>query len=307
MAKNKKPDEKKLLEDKHERLESVPDKFVSQVQRLEPKIMSEIEDLIAQLDTVKGQMVFDDRNLALIESINQRIKNIIFDEQYTKDLTGFIREFKVQSDLNNAYFNTIIDSFELKDSYQKVLQSSQRNAIRLLGEDAYTQKLIQPIQQTLESSLINKTPFKDLVDNLRFIVIGDEEVDGAMSAHVKRIAYDSFAVSDRSYTNAIATDLGLEFYRYSGASVEKDTRCFCKERVGKFFHKKEIEEWGKGKNLGICNIGDGKWAGMNTNTDEATIFYYAGGYNCKHGILPIAERSVPDEVKKRAKANGYVK
>lgn len=297
------PKDEDFLEKKNDRLESVPDTFVNQVNKLEPRIMREIEDLLAQLETENGQLLLTDRNLSLIANINQRVKDIIFDEQYTKDLTGFIQEFKTQADLNNQYFTTIIDAFELKPTYTAILRSSQRNAIQLLNEDAFTQVLIQPLQQTLESSLVNKTPFNEVIKNLRFIIEGDDEVDGRMTSHVKRIAYDAFSVSDRSYTNIIATDLGLEFYRYSGGKV-KDTRCFCKERMGNFYHKKEIEQWGDGKNVGSCGY---PWQGMNSNTDKATIFYYAGGYNCKHAISPVSKRDVPKNVIIRATEKGYIK
>jgi hypothetical protein len=140
--------------------------------------------------------------------------------------------------------------------------------------------------------------------HLRYLIEGNEEVDGRLMSHVKRVAYDSFAVSDRSYTNTIATDLGLEFYRWSGGKIE-DTRCFCLERAGKYFHREEIKAWGRGENIGKCKS-NGLWEGANSNTDEATIFFYAGGYNCKHSIAPVSKKSVPADVMQRARAEGYI-
>jgi len=293
-----------ILDDKNERMDSVPKAFSNSVSKLEPVIMKDIEDLVSQLEMVDGNLIPSEKNMVLIQNIEQRIKNIVFTEQYEKDLTKFVGEFKKQAGLNNEYFQAILDKdLELKPMYESVLKSSQKNTISLLNEDAFTQKLIQPIQQTLESSITNNVSFTDTLNNLRYIIEGDEEVDGALLAHVKRVAYDSFAVSDRSYTNVISQDLGLEFYRYSGGEIET-TRCFCEERRGKYFHKKEIEGWGEGKNVGACGF---PWQGMNQNTDKATIFYYAGGYNCKHQILPVSKKSVPKDVIDRAKSKGYVK
>jgi hypothetical protein len=297
------PNSDDLLKGKSDRLETVPSKLVESVSKLEPKIMREVEDLVSQLEMENGELILSEKNMVLIENINQRITNIIFDEAYTKELGEFIGQFKTQAGLNDQYFQTILDDYEIKPMYESVLKSSQKNAINLLNEDAFTAKLIQPIQQTLESSITNNVSFTDTLKNLRYIIQGDEENLGALTSHVKRVAYDSFAVSDRSYTNVIATDLGLEFFRYSGGEIET-TRCFCDERAGKFYHRKEIEGWGEGKNVGACGF---PWQGMNTNTDKATIFYYAGGYNCKHSILPVSKRSVPKEVIERAKREGYLK
>jgi hypothetical protein len=240
--------------------------------------------------------------MAIIENINQTIKNTIFTPEYEKSLTSFIGEFNTQAGLSNEYFQIILDDFEVKPVYKSLLKSTQRNAIQLLNDDAFSQVLINPIKETLESSIVNNVSFGDTITNLRYIIEGDETVDGRLISHVKRVAYDSFAVSDRSYTNTIATDLGLEFYRYSGGEIET-TRCFCDERAGKYYHRKEIEGWGDGVGVGSCGF---PWAGMNTNTDKATIFFYAGGYNCKHSLLPVSAKSVPQEVKDRAKSKGYI-
>jgi hypothetical protein len=292
-----------LLNKKNNRLDSVPEGFVNSVSGLESSIMKSIEKLVSTLETKDGQILLNDRNMAIIENINQTIKDIIFTDEYEKNLTSFIGEFNTQAKLSNEYFQVILDDFEVKPVYKSLLKSTQRNAIQLLNDDAFSQVLINPLKETLESSLVNNVSFADTITNLRYIIEGDETVDGRLLSHVKRVAYDSFAVSDRSYTNTIATDLGLEFYRYSGGEIET-TRCFCDERAGKYYHKKEIEGWGEGVGVGSCGF---PWAGMNTNTDKATIFFYAGGYNCKHSLLPVSAKSVPKADKDRAIQEGYIK
>jgi hypothetical protein len=293
-----------FISDKNDRLDSVPSEFVKSMSSIEGRVSKEIEALVSQLEMENGEIILSEKNMALIESINQRIKDLIFDSVYEKNLTSFLGEFKKQAELNNTYFMATVPDFEVTPVYQSILKSSQRNALSLLNEDAFTQALILPIKQTLESSITNKVSFADTLTNLRYIIEGDEEIDGRLMAHVKRVAYDSFAISDRSYTNTIATDLGLEFYRYTGGKIE-DTRCFCAERAGKFFHREEIKAWGRGEKLGKCKSGD-LWEGANSNTDEGTIFFYAGGYNCRHSILPVSKKSVPSEVMQRAKAEGYI-
>ena len=293
-----------FIEDKNDRLDSVPGSFVKSIQGLEPKIAKEIESLVSTLDTEGGNIILSEKNMAIIDSINKRLKDIIFDEHYEKSLTQFIGEFSKQADLNNEYFQAASDiEFTPTSLYTNLLKVSQRNAIQLLNEDAFSQALIAPIQASLNAAVTTGQSFSDTLGQLRFIIEGDDKVDGRLISHVKRVAYDSFAISDRAYTNTIATDLGLEWYLYSGGKV-KETRCFCDERKRKYFHKKEIQNWGDGKEVGDCGY---PWQGMNANTDSATIFFYAGGYNCKHSILPVSIKSVPKDVIDRAVKKGYYK
>lgn len=291
--------------EKFDRLDSVPEDLVNNVRKSQAEILTEMEKLASQLETENGVFVFSEKNLSIINSIDQKLKDTVFSDEYIDSVKKFAGEFNKQASINNAYFQSIIPDFKPTDIYKTVLRNSQKNALDLLGEDAFTQKLINPLKQILESSITNGQTFAESLKSLRVVIAGDPELetDGALISHVKRVAYDGFAASDRGYTNVIAQDLELEFYRYSGGVI-KDSRCFCIERHGKYFHKKEIEEWGMGKNLGKCNIGDGKWAGMNANTDKTTIFYFAGGYNCKHGMLPVSIKSVPKSVIERNIASG---
>ncbi len=293
-----------FIEDKNDRLDSVPSNFVESVKGLEKDITKEIETLVSQLETENGNILLTDKNLSIIDSINKRLKDVIFNQEYEKNLTSFIGEFKTQADLNNEYFQTAVDiDFEPTSMYNNLLKVSQRNAIQLLNEDAFSQALIAPLQASLNAAVTTGQPFTETLSQLRYIIQGDDTVDGRLISHVKRVSYDAFAISDRAYTNTIATDLGLEFYLYSGGKVA-DTRCFCFERKGKYFHKKEIQNWGDGIGVGDC----GKdWQGKNANTDSATIFFYVGGYNCKHSLLPVSIKSVPQTAIQRAKEKGYYK
>jgi len=66
--------------------------------------------------------------------------------------------------------------------------------------------------------------------------------------------------------------MSVEFFQYFGGII-LDSRCFCIERHQKFYHKKEIEAWGRGENLGKCNTGDGKWAGYQEGTNADTEMF----------------------------------
>ena len=71
---------------------------------------------------------------------------------------------------------------------------------------------------------------------------------------------------------------------YAGGELPT-TRPFCEERVGKFFHYKEIESWASEN-----------WAGKNSETTAQNIYEYLGGWNCQHTLIPVTIEMVPQEV-----------
>lgn len=301
------PDINKILSDKINRLNSVPDKFVSEIGKSQADLYKEIEDILLKLDTEGNIIILNDKNMSLINSLSDKINQTIFNDEYLKSLTEFTSEFKKQSTLNNKYFQEINVGFKDEAIYTTTLEATQKNALQLLGQDAFTQTVTTPLSQMLQSSISNQTSFADTIKSVKLFIEGNDEIDGALVSHVKRISYDAFSASDRTYTNTVANSLGLEFYRYQGSEIE-DTRPFCDERIGKYFHKKEIEQWGMGeKCCGLAWPQSGKWAGRNANTNKSTIFIFCGGYNCKHSLIPVSTKSVPNDVINRAIDSGFYK
>ena len=100
----------------------------------------------------------------------------------------------------------------------------------------------------------------------------------------KQIAHDTFAIADRNYTSAVSEELEAEWFFYSGSEIET-TRPFCSARHNEYFYYREIEQW-------PSTAGD--WAGRIPGTNSSTIYSYAGGYNCRHSIIPVSIRRVPE-------------
>lgn len=290
-----------VTELKIDRLQTVPDELVDNMSGVEQGAYNRIIELTSQLDQKDGFILNNEKNVSIINSLEADLKEVVFKKDYFNAVVDYSKQFGVQADLNNSYFSKIVNDFKAIDKYNDVLKSTQKSAIDLLAEDKFTQSLITPVQQSLQSSIINGQSFSETVQSLRLTVLGNDQMDGKLLSYVKTVAYDGFAVSDRTYTNVVSQELGLVFFRWSGGKIA-DTRCFCAERHGKYYHKKEIEDWGRGENVGACGP---KWQGRNSGTNAATIFSFAGGYNCKHSILPVSTRSVPKEQVQRAIDLGY--
>lgn len=292
-----------ILKEKIARLQSVPSNMVTAADLAQLNMLRKAETIVAQMDIVDGNLVFSERNIQLIEQLGVELQGVVVDSGYVDALTKYASEFNKQATINNQYFYKVIDSFTPESIYQTVLAQSQKNAITLLSNDAITTQIISPIKDTLLASVTNQGSFNDVLKNIQEIATNTETSDGLLTRYVKRVAYDAFAVSDRQYTKTVAENLELVFYKYQGGEVE-DTRCFCDERHGNFYHKKEIQDWGVGKGVGKCGF---PWQGMNSATNSDTIFSFVGGYRCLHSLTPVATSSVPNKWIQRAKNLGYYK
>lgn len=285
------------------RLKSVPDSLVSKMGKVEQGAYRRVIEMISGLDQENGVIINNERNISIINGLSADLEKEIFNQDYFKAVVDYSKEFAIQADINNDYFTKLDTAFEQLGKYEDVLKATQKSAIDLLSRDKFTEVLINPLQQSLQSSIINGQSFADTVTSLRQTILGNDQVDGKLLSYVKTVSYDGFAVSDRTYTNVVSQELGIQWFLYFGGEIE-DTRCFCTERHGNYYHKKEIEEWGAGKNVGACGA---KWQGRNAGTNAATIFSFAGGYNCKHSILPSSLRSVPKSVIERNIERGFYK
>ena len=292
-----------IIKDKMARLQSVPDSMVTAADRAQINMLKKAEELVSTMDIVDGKFVFSNRNIQIIESISNELSDAIIDEPYIESLTEFARQFNTQATINNSYFYKIVQDFEPQSVYTSTLRIAQKNAVSLLGQDAVTAQIISPIKESLLAAVTGGGSFTDTLATIREVATNTETSDGLLTRYVKRVAYDSFAVADRQYTKVISEDLGLVFYKYQGGEVA-DTRCFCDERHGNWYHKDEIRAWGDGKGVGAC----GKdWQGRNAATNSDTIFSFVGGYNCKHSLIPVMTSRVPKEWIDRAINLGYYK
>lgn len=293
-----------LIDKKNDRLEAIPDAFQSNVEKLQRRIYNRITELIGQLQTENGQIVMSEANLLRVQQINDELKQVLNSREYIEAVRKFTDEFDQQKVINNEYFRKAFGSdFTPTRLSEQLVRNSQRNAFELLAGQAAEQNFITPIKAQLEQAVASGSSYSETIKGIRTLVEGDENIDGNLLRYSKQVSWDAFALSDRAYTNAIAEDLEVEWFRYSGGLV-KDSRCFCQERDRQYFHFKEIEAFGNGEDLGSCNEGDGVWQGQMKGTNSGTIFIVAGGYNCRHTWSPVSIVLVPREVILRNMANG---
>lgn len=273
---------------KFDRINTVPEEFLKKVPASEREVYDRVVELLAKLEVKNGKYVISNKNLKIAAQIATELRGALLSSSYVNAVTDFAKQFDVQKDVNNELFTRLFPEFAPTELTNSIMNIAKRNTIDLLLNRASDTDFVAPLRTTIEQAVINGAGFRETLTSIKNFIEGNEDVDGALLRYSKTYAHDSFAVADRSYTAIVSYEIGAEWFLYSGGKIET-TRRFCLDRYGKFFHRKEVEAWGK--------LGD--WNGKVPETDSDTIFSYAGGYNCMHSILPQSIMAVPRDVIER--------
>jgi len=275
----------KIINIKVERLENIPDAFADRMVAIQRAKFSEIIELLDELDYSGGNIVVNQANLLRIEQIVEQAKDLLTTGEFETVVGELLEEFDNQAAITYRYFDEAFTGFEVPAIANEILAQKKREAVLdlLNSTDQY---LSNPVRQALSNAVTSGASRQDLIDVFRLLIEGDADTVGRLERATRQIVSDTFALSDRAVTNAVAEQLDVKWYRYVGGLMDT-TRPFCKARNGKYFSKAEVESWG---------VED--WEGKMAGTDSKTIFVTACGYNCQHSILPVAESTLPHRFKK---------
>jgi len=295
-----------IIRRKSARLESIPDAFISAVERDQRQILSGIIELFAGLDTKSGKILMSEANLSAIESIGANLRAVMLESKYIESLTKFAKEFDIQGELNDTYFfKAFPKEFEVSAIADAVLQARKQQVIDLLIESPIDTEFILPIKEQLLNAVSSGASLTDTIKGIREFVAGTPEKDGKLLSYSKQIAYDGFALADRSYTNAIADELDAEWFYYSGGLL-KTSRPFCERFNNKYFSKRQIENFGEGLDETGKTLPEKDLLGRIEGTNKNSIFVTAGGYNCRHSWMPVSVFLVPKDVIRQNIELGYI-
>lgn len=299
----------KLIREKTDRLESVPDALLSKIERLQKKIFPEVLDIVSQLERdSNGFVLFNRKNLDLSNSIREKLRTVLLESDYIEIVSDFANEFDVQTSVTDKLLSETFPEFTASGLASDIVKQQKKKAVEIFVNGITDEAFADAIADQIQLAVNNNASFTETLKEIRRIVTGDDEVDGKIQQYAQQVAHDQFALADRAYTSQISEEIEAEWFFYSGSQI-KTTRPFCAERHNKYYYYKEIEQWGAGKKtegLSLPNK-DGDWGGKIEGTNEMTIFTTAGGWNCRHSIIPVSIFRVPKDVIKRAIDEGYFK
>lgn len=277
--------------------ESASNGFSKGVASTQRDVYNKLLAIVKQLDlNADGTIKTTQANIKILRQVRSSIESIILTDAYRKRVNDYLGAFDDLKGVNDAYFSVLSTAFKPnKLLYEEVLSQSINNTKKSLLESGINQFVIDPIDKLLTQNITSGGFFSDLVDQMRIAILGDKERLGGLERYASQITRDSLNQYSRNYQQSITSDLGFEWFYYSGQGL-RDSRSYCVERKGKFFHEKEVE-----------NSASLQWAGKIPGTNSSSIFTYCGGFNCVDNYLPVLLSQVPKDVVERNMANGNFK
>jgi len=234
-------------------------------------------------------------NRKIIRAVNKAFDEGLAKSGYYEGLNKFVGTMKALDAVNAGYFEGIgLSAFNADSTLISSLQKQTITTVEgLLMNDGLEVQIKEPLYNMMLQNVNTGGSYSGMVDQMRNYVKGTSEADGKLLRYTKQITQDVLNNYSRSYQAAIGSKLGLEFFQYVGGLMP-ESREFCRDRAGDFFHYKEIESWASLD-----------WYGKRMDTTESSIFIYAGGYNCRHIVMPVSTYVVPKAAIQRAVDMGF--
>lgn len=222
-------------------------------------------------------------NRKILRQAQEQFNETIVRSGYKRALENYLSTIPEINNLNELYFKSINSSFTPNRNFLKSLQTQTiGNLNQLILQDGLQAQVRIPLNQILEQNVSTGGNYSGMLQQVRNFVIGSDS-EGQLLKYVQIYTKDALFSYSRAYMESVTSDLKLDWYVFSGGTIDK-TREFCEERTGKFFHRKEVENWA-----------DLEWKGKRPGTTKSSIFVFLGGWNCRHELIPVSDSIVPKE------------
>lgn len=252
------------------------------------KVQNELYDAIflklkdLELDD-SGYIKQNSVNRKILRDTQEQFEVTISTSVYQASLSRHMGVIPKINSLNTEYFQQIKETFSPNKNFLRSLQSQTiKNVNELLLQDGLRAQIKIPLNQILEQNVSTGGDFKGMLTQIKDFITGNDQVEGRLLRYSKTYLKDILFQYSRSFQESITNDLKLNWYSYSGGVIDR-TREFCLERVGKYFHRSEIESWA-----------ELHWKGKAAGTTKSSIFILLGGHNCAHSLIPVSQIVVPE-------------
>ena len=272
------------------------------LQALAQRAGGRVARMLTALDTdAYGHLRSTPENIDKVEAILDELRRTLFDDEYIEAVTSFAKSFDSISDDVAHRFAALGEANPTVT--QSVVKLFKRMAVtELVNPLNYISPIRQGLADTIVGGILSGSTVRDLAKAT------DAVTAGLGGSEVAAIEATTVQALERTLTVTVADEVGAEFFRYQGRPI-KTTRPFCREREGHVWHREEINEWGRKAAEDPEKYG---WGGMVEGTNERTIWIYLGGYYgdskvCRHSLIPLHRRDVPEEDLARMRKKGLVK
>lgn len=243
------------------RIETAQERMARSIRELEREVIK------AASKAKAGEKSF---GLARVARLQKELEKL-FEETYGAAALAHTQGFRTVATAAQDYLKLVED---IPKTYTTV-SNELLDALKAQALDTFNALAIQAqnrIGQALYNTALTGWSFDRLADEIAGALEGHKDVRGRpLADYARTYAQDSLMDTYATVHQQAAERAGLEHYLYYGTTV-RDTRPFCRARVGKVFSAEEVKGW---ESL--------DWAGKR----QGPILVVRGGWNCRHQLLPV--------------------
>ncbi|GAB3164682.1 hypothetical protein [Telluribacter humicola] len=263
-------DEFEDIEELDEELEAFLSEWTEQLARLNQSLLERLYGYVDLMDVAAPLM----NNLMLLTSIRTEIPVILAASGYATMVDGLMGKLDLSLEVLDRYFGRVFpDSVgESRRMMEEIRLAAQSVRSTLLGSGIEA-TYVTPIEQALQQHILTRSTKAEFRRSLKELLLKE----GLSTRNISTYASDALYQFSRSYTLNVGETVGTQYYYYMGTRI-KTTRNFCSSRLGRAWKQEEVESWA-----------NERWQGKIPGTTAQSIFWYVGGYNCRHRLLPITK------------------
>lgn len=257
------------------------DEITSFQEELYNRLVSVLKDL--EVDS-EGYIKQSSHNRSILSKADEVLSELLPGESFTEAVSRTLEAIPLINEANSNYFSSISEGFTENRNFIKSLQKQTAESIeRTLLEDGLTAQIRGPLTDILNRNINTGGKFSGFLEEIQSFIKGNDQVEGRILSYSRTHLSDTLFNYSRAYQESVTSDLKLDWYLFAGGLIDK-SREFCRERSGRYFHRKEIIGWV-----------DLDWQGRRQGTTESSIFIFLGGYSCRHSVIPVHKSIVPKE------------
>lgn len=236
----------------------------------------------------KGKLLYNTSNLNRVNDMAATWE-YFRESKMRPEMLEFGKDLMSIVDVEAGYFMALGKEFDIPFEFDKVKELISKQIGLTLDRnpaiipDSYLDRLLQgsQVQDKVTNIVLEnvsaKASFSKLKADLSEVIMGNEEVNGAMTKYLRTYAYDTFSVVQRTVDLNMADTYGMNCFVYEGNLI-KDSREFCQQHLGEIICREQFPDF---------EAQD--WQGKNPDVPFEVAL---GGYNCRHNPMWI-----PDEAK----------
>jgi len=287
-------------------IEKAIENFNSKVPAIQQKMLDSIRFELRTLDVKNGKISATVKNVRKIAEIKNKLQSLILSKEYLKNVKEFVAKFDQITALQNQYFETQVGKFTIPAIVKEIRKQAIESLIDKLTESGIQTNITNGIEDILRKNITTGGSYSELDTILENNIIENGTGEGNLQRYTKQITTDSINQYSAQYTQIVSSDLGFEWYRYSGSNIQT-TRPWCLACTKKLYiHISEFPALIRGDFPEFEEF-DGKLykglpAGMYPDTNVSNLTIYRGGYNCGHQLRPVTESLVPETYKTKVYA-----